>query len=103
MRGVVNQNDVLKGVLVFKDPEVFDVNNVLSGMAGVSEASVLDNPFWVEVVEDGVCIGLVRSGEDDHLMVDCCCSEAFSGVWPDVDELMSVLFVLEALSFENHV
>lgn len=44
-----------------------------------------ENSFWVQVVKNDICICLMRSCEDYHLIVFVCFLETFDGIWSDIN------------------
>lgn len=82
----VVDNDQVTEVSVSEYPKVFHVVAFLGLHAVVAVETVLEElVLRVEVVQDGICIGLVWCSEDYDLEIVLRLLEAFVDVWSDVD------------------
>ena len=86
-----------------ENSHVFDVEIVLFEAAGAVVAGLDQFSGGVEVVDDGICVLLLRSREHDHLEELVSGLEALLGVGPDVDAGVDRVWLSREVEGDDHI
>ena len=66
---IINEQNIFQ-VTIYHS-EIFDVESLFAFPAAVSEISVGNQSFLIDVVDDHICIALVTGSKHDELVLFC--------------------------------